>query len=59
MSQDFIKRAQIEDRLTNEKTPFVTSQGVNVIIPICCREGWPSCIHIAQKQRKIKTNIGL
>lgn len=59
MSEDFIKKVQLEGILTDEKVPFVTSQSVNVIIPICCREGWPSCIHIAQKQRKIKTNIGL
>ena len=28
-------------------------------IPLCCKEGWESCIHVVQKQKKIKQNIGL
>lgn len=28
-------------------------------VPICCREGWPSCPHVLQKQKKVKSNIGL
>jgi len=34
-------------------------QEVSVLIPRCCREGWESCKHIAKKQKKLKTNIGL
>lgn len=25
---------------------------IEILIPICCREGWPSCKHSAQKKRK-------
>jgi hypothetical protein len=28
-------------------------------IPECCREGWESCKHVVQKQKKVKNNIGL
>ena len=28
-------------------------------VPQCCREGWESCVHVAKKQKKIKTNPGL
>ena len=32
---------------------------MNIIIPQCCREGWPSCPHVFPKQPPKKTNIGL
>lgn len=28
-------------------------------IPQCCREGWESCKHKAEKTKKVKRNIGL
>jgi hypothetical protein len=28
-------------------------------IPACCLEGWKDCPHVAKKQKKLKTNIGL
>jgi len=28
-------------------------------IPICCREGWDDCKHVAKKQKPKKRNIGL
>lgn len=30
-----------------------------IIIPECCREGWESCKHSAQKIRISKRNVGL
>ncbi len=59
MSEQFIKKIEIEGRISSEKKPFVTSQGNVVIIPICCREGWDSCIHVTKKPKKKKTNIGV
>lgn len=53
---------------TVEISPFDTKfvpdengdlQEVSILIPQCCREGWESCIHIAKKQKKLKTNVGL
>lgn len=39
---------------------FNTVSGeVRVIIPKCCREGWDSCPHVAQKRRAVRRNIGL
>lgn len=32
---------------------------VNMIIPICCREGWDSCTHVVQKPKKQKIQIAL
>lgn len=60
MTQDFLKKIAIEGRVTStEGMTFETSQRPNVLIPICCREGWESCIHTAKKQKKVKTNVGL
>lgn len=28
-------------------------------IPICCREGWDSCVHVAKPIKKKKQNVGL
>ncbi len=28
-------------------------------IPECCKEGWDSCTHVIQKQRKVKRNVAL
>jgi hypothetical protein len=31
----------------------------SIIIPQCCVEGRDDCKHVSQKERKVKTNIGL
>ena len=31
---------------------------IEILIPICCREGWASCKHSVKKQR-IKRNIAI
>jgi len=36
-----------------------TGEEVTIHIPICCREGWDSCPHVAKPTKKKKTNIGL
>jgi len=36
-----------------------TLADVEIMIPMCCREGWSSCIHCAKKPKKNKRNIGL
>lgn len=45
-----MKEVQLEDG---------TVEQVSILIPQCCREGWKSCPHVVQKQKKIKKNIGL
>lgn len=42
-----------------EETRILVADGVNVIIPKCCVEGWDSCPHTVQKQRPDKRNVGL
>lgn len=39
--------------------PIIEIGPENLIIPECCREGWPDCPHIPKKQRKAKRNVGL
>lgn len=34
-------------------------EGVTLLIPICCREGWESCAHVLKKEKPRKTNIGV
>lgn len=41
------------------RKPVIEIGPENMIIPPCCREGWPSCPHIPKKQKKVKKNIGL
>ena len=31
----------------------------SMMIPLCCKEGWESCIHTVKRQKPKKTNIGL
>lgn len=48
-----------EQDQTQTKATILTPQEIRMIIPQCCVEGWPSCIHVPKKQRKVKSNIGL
>lgn len=32
---------------------------MSIIIPQCCIEGREDCPHVAKKERKLKTNIGM
>lgn len=42
-----------------KKVPDNSKGFVNLIIPICCREGWDSCPHVVKKVRQKKQNVGL
>lgn len=41
------------------KEEAVLEKEFKMIIPICCREGWDSCVHVVQRQKPTKRNIGL
>ena len=30
-----------------------------ILIPECCREGWPTCPHVVKRERRKPVNIGL
>ena len=36
-----------------------TGEEINIEIPICCVEGWDSCVHVAKPVKKKKQNVGL
>ena len=42
-----------------EETTILDQRQVRIIIPICCRENWPTCQHVPKRQRAVKNNIGL
>lgn len=60
---NFQKRLQVEDRAKHiSELPtgeLLEQDRLNVIIPICCREGWESCPHVAKKEKAKKRNIAV
>lgn len=48
-----------EEEENEESAKVLIADGVNVIIPQCCTEGWDECPHVVQKQRPDKRNVGL
>ncbi len=47
------------DQETKTKATILTPQEITIIIPECCRLGLPTCKHVAQKDRKSKSNVGM
>lgn len=43
----------------SDKEIKLNQRELEILIPDCCREGWPDCPHIAKKPKKKKRNIGL
>lgn len=48
-----------DEQENKERVKVLIADGVNVIIPKCCTEGWEECSHAVQKQRPDKRNVGL
>lgn len=32
---------------------------VSILVPQCCREGWPTCPHVIQRPKPARKNVGL
>lgn len=43
----------------NTPSILMDSKQIDILIPICCREGWETCPHVSKKQKKVKKNVGL
>lgn len=49
---------QIPEDLDKD-VPVQEVEPFNWQVPECCKNGWASCKHVVQKQKKVKTNVGL
>jgi hypothetical protein len=51
----------IEQKTVQEPTSSTikSNEPFTMIIPACCRLGLPSCKHVTDRHKKVKTNIGL
>ena len=63
MNEDFILKVRREDKFRHvSEIPMgevLNENRTNVIIPECCREGWPSCPHGVKKKGRVRKNVGL
>lgn len=62
MNPDFILKVRREEKtrpVSEIPSGVIDMSSAQMIIPECCREGWPSCPHVAKKQKVAKRNIGL
>lgn len=50
---------QNEQEKKAEEAPILEDKFVQIMIPICCREGWDSCKHCVKKPKKLKSNVGV
>ena len=49
----------MDEEEKEEKEEKPDSNAVVWRVPVCCREGWDSCPHVAQKNKRVKKNVGL
>lgn len=35
------------------------TETVSILVPQCCREGWPSCVHVVRRPPPARRNVGL
>ena len=63
MNSDFqnkiVQEGKVRDVSELPAGVIMEADRTNVIIPLCCKEGWDSCPHVPRKQKKVKTNIGI